>query len=201
MAGYDVAVRQAQEEERAPDGPSRQNLAKLYKRMGAHLAELKRDVQKLNATDEGDVSVYHKARRQLVARLRQIAGRRGRRPKASPITLAEMQLQLQLMEEAVESLHADHAKGQKGANKQHLDEEYLLRLEDIYCHHTGQRYAGVGPRSRFVKFAAVAFAHNWPAWARAGGAHKAISRRLETANHPDTKLGVARRRTYQEAPE
>lgn len=201
MVEYDAAVRQAQDEEDAPNGPSRQNLAKLYKRMAAHLSKLRQEIQHLSVADEGDASVYYKARRQLIARLRKLAARRSRRPKVPPITLTELQLQIQLMEDAVASLHADHARGQKGTNKQHLDEEYLLRLEDIYCHHTGRDYAGVGPRSRFVKFAAIAFAHNWPAWARAGGAHKAISRRLEAANHPDKKLGVARRRTYQEAPE
>ena len=110
MVEYDAAVRQAQDEEDAPNGPSRQNLAKLYKRMAAHLSKLRQEIQHLSVADEGDASVYYKARRQLIARLRNLAARRSRRPKVPPITLTELQLQIQLMEDAVASLHADHPK-------------------------------------------------------------------------------------------
>ena len=194
MAEYDASARKAVEEERAPCGPSRKNLAKLYERMEKRLAELNRDIRSLSEVGEIETSVYYRARHQLVARVRQIASRRTRRPKVSPMTLAEMRRQLQLMEEAVESLREDHARDRRGAKPLLLEEEYVLRLEEIFCSPTGEDYAGVGKRSRFTKFATIAFEHNWPAWGRAGGAEKAISRKLEDAK-------AARRRSWEVGPE
>lgn len=179
-----VAYRAAQRRiEDAGDGPSRANMAALYKRLNDQLLALKKDL----ASIQDDTTPKHeRARFQLVARIRRIANRRKRRPRVSPFTLSELMRQIDLLQEAVEQLNSEHSVRQRrGVKRNVVANEYMIRLEELYRKYTEDEYAKTGyDSSTFVKFATIAFEHSFDTWARKGGASKAIDQRLKKLREP-----------------
>jgi hypothetical protein len=169
MNAYVAQQRARRDEEATEGGASRENMAELYERMGANLAALRQDL----ASIEQDATPKHQqARFQIVAHIRK---------KLFPqMRLSEVRRQIGLLEGVVTSLHTEQRTSRRGAKPDLVKDEYVVRLEEIYRHYTGRSHATTGENTQFVRFAAIVFDHNWPAWgSKQGGAQKAVARRFE----------------------